>query len=50
MSFIHLPAEAPTAAPRLEVVLCNGRRLRPDPGVPAGVVRDLVAVLEGAPC
>jgi hypothetical protein len=47
---LHLPAQAPASAPLLEVVLCNGRRLRLDPGVPAGVVRDLVAALEEPPC
>ena len=41
------PAVADTT---VEVVLANGRRLRLPVGVAAGVVRELVAVLEETPC
>jgi transposase len=47
---LHLAPEPTTPAPLLEILLGNGRRLRLDPGVPAAVVRDLLAVLEGLPC
>jgi hypothetical protein len=47
---LHLTPEPTAAVPLLEVLLCNGRRLRLDPAVPAAVVRDLLAVLEEMPC
>jgi hypothetical protein len=52
LTFVPLPLtpQTPAPAPLLEVVLRNGRRLRLDPGVPAAVVRDLLAVLEEVPC
>jgi hypothetical protein len=41
------PAVADTT---VEVVLANGRRLRLPVGVAAGVVRELLSVLEETPC
>jgi hypothetical protein len=52
VSFVPLtvrPEPVAVEAP-VEVVLANGRRLRLPVGVAAGVVRDLLAVLEETPC
>jgi transposase-like protein len=46
---VHAAPSGP-AEPPIEVVLANGRRLRVPVGVAAGVVRDLLAVLEDTPC
>ena len=46
---VHAAPSSP-AEPSVEVVLANGRRLRVPVGVAAGVVRELVAVLEETPC
>jgi Transposase len=46
---VHAAAFGPAELP-VEVVLANGRRLRVPVGVAAGVVRDLLAVLEETPC
>ena len=43
-------APSGTAEPSVEVILANGRRLRVPVGVAAGVVRDLLTVLEETPC
>jgi transposase-like protein len=53
VTFVPLTVQAATAGPAeppIEVVLVNGRRLRVPFGVAAGVVRELLAVLEEAPC
>jgi transposase-like protein len=42
--------EPTPSAPPVEVILANGRRLRLPVSVAAGVVRDLLAVLEERPC
>jgi hypothetical protein len=46
---VHAAPSGPDE-PSVEVVLVNGRRLRVPVGVAAGVVRELVAVLEETPC
>ena len=46
---VHAAPTGP-AEPSVEVVLANGRRLRVPVGVAAGVVRDLLTVLEETPC
>lgn len=48
---VHVvPAAPPSAAPPLDVVLGNGRVIRVAPGFDAALLRQLVAVLEAAPC
>jgi len=50
VTFAPLTVHAGPAEPSVEVVLANGRRLRVPVGVAAGVVRDLLTVLEETPC
>jgi transposase-like protein len=53
VTFAPLTVHAAPSGPAersVEVVLVNGRRLRVPVGVAAGVVRDLLTVLEETPC